>query len=84
MFVEVAALVEQQGEMVDRIENNVMQAEVDVEKGNGYTPTKCLKLLYKILLLNHPQTQTQLTCVQTWIFIPLIFQAATTLNPPRS
>ena len=33
MFVEVAALVQEQGEVIDRIENDVMAAQGDVEKG---------------------------------------------------
>lgn len=33
MFFEVAALVAEQGELVDRIENHVMEAQGDVEKG---------------------------------------------------
>ncbi len=35
MYVEVGQLVQQQGEMIDRIENNVMLAQADVEKGKG-------------------------------------------------
>jgi len=36
MFVEIAALVENQGEMVDRIQTHVQHAEIDVEQGKGH------------------------------------------------
>ena len=36
MFVELAALVENQGEMIDRIETHVQKAEIDVEQGNTH------------------------------------------------
>ncbi len=35
MFVEVGTLVQQQGEMIDKIEHNVLLAQADVEKGKG-------------------------------------------------
>ena len=36
MFVEIAALVKDQGEMIDNIESHVQKAEIDVEQGKGH------------------------------------------------